>query len=450
MAAAYVPATDACDRKRRVFQCPAMPSKVFISYRRDDARYQARDIYEAFSRVLPREHVFMDVDTIAPGANFRKVLRGWVNECEVLLALIGPNWLNATDPKTKDRRLNNPSDFVRIEIGEALARGIPVVPVLIDDAPLPDIDLLPDDLKELVNRQAEFVEYRTFDSDCERLIRKLKLTEQSAQAAPTNPVVASPPIAPVDARVVQGAVGRRQVRWGWIGAAIAVGVTIAYIGVNNIAIPPGWRGSPNAVSEAGSADEQARAEDKRRADEQAKAEEDRKRAAASRGGGPAAAESKPKADSDRSPSWPAGLLPPDIELTIDARQPKGTPYKNALDGKLMISFEASGQWVAIPDSDKNSTIPAGPVDATGYKTRGGPLTQDNLLCPNYPLGALVVTADDGECLAGPGRIRLILKPQQIVHFVMNDVVDKSYAENPYYYYDDNSGNLNVKITLFPQ
>jgi Hsp70 protein len=132
-------------------------------------------IHVAFCKAIPSDHVFMDVDSIQPGANFRKTIKGWVEECEVLLALIGPGWLDARDPKTNRRRLDSKSDFVRIEIGEALARGIPVVPVLLDDAEMPDVDLLPEDLKELVDRQAEFVEYRTFDADVERLIRKLGL-----------------------------------------------------------------------------------------------------------------------------------------------------------------------------------------------------------------------------------------------------------------------------------
>jgi formylglycine-generating enzyme required for sulfatase activity len=200
-----------------------MPSKVFISYRRDDTKYQARDIHDAFCRVLPRDHVFMDVATIPPGANFRQVLRGWVDQCEVLLALIGPGWLNATDPKSKGRRLDNPSDLVRIEIGEALACGIPVVPVLIDGVPMPDIDLLPDDLKELVNRQAEFVEYRNFVVDVERLIRKLGLTEGP----------------------------RRQVRWNWIGAIAAV-LIAAYFVAHYIGIPVWWpdAAKPRADKEA--------------------------------------------------------------------------------------------------------------------------------------------------------------------------------------------------------
>jgi hypothetical protein len=155
-----------------------MVAKVFISYRRDDARWQARNIHEVFCKVLSAEHVFMDISSIRPGDNFRKILSDWVAKCDVLLALIGPGWINATDPNTGLRRLDNPSDFVRIEIGEALARDIPVVPVLLDSTPLPDIGMLPDDLKGLVDRQAEFVEYRTFDADVERLIKKLGLAQQ--------------------------------------------------------------------------------------------------------------------------------------------------------------------------------------------------------------------------------------------------------------------------------
>jgi TIR domain len=170
----------------------AMARKVFISYRRDDTRYQAHRIHTAFCKTIPSDHVFMDVDSIPPGENFRKILEEWVNQCEVLLALIGPGWIDARDMKTKGRRLDNKNDFVRIEIGEALARNIPVVPVLIDDAPMPDVDLLPDDLKELVDRQAVFVEYRTFDADVERLIRKLRLSQDigprsdNLAAAPQN------------------------------------------------------------------------------------------------------------------------------------------------------------------------------------------------------------------------------------------------------------------------
>lgn len=137
--------------------------KIFISYRSHDSRWQARMIYDALLRVLPRERLFMDIDSIPPGADFVEILEGWVGACEIMLALIGAGQIGAADPKTGRRRLDNPHDFVRIEIREALKRGIPVVPVLLDDTSMPDADELPDDLRSLVRRQAEFVQFRTFD-----------------------------------------------------------------------------------------------------------------------------------------------------------------------------------------------------------------------------------------------------------------------------------------------
>ncbi|MFY9644138.1 MAG: toll/interleukin-1 receptor domain-containing protein, partial [Terriglobales bacterium] len=150
---------------------------IFISYRRQDTRYQARFIRDAFVRRVGAENVFMDVDSIPLGVNYRKFLKEWVDRCDVLLALIGPDWIDVTNPDTGIRRLEDINDFVRIEIAEALARQIPVVPVLLDGARLPMADQLPDDLKELCERQAEYVEYRTFDEDVERLIKKLQLQQ---------------------------------------------------------------------------------------------------------------------------------------------------------------------------------------------------------------------------------------------------------------------------------
>jgi chemotaxis protein histidine kinase CheA len=150
-----------------------MAGKIFISYRRDDSRYQAQRIYEAFLRGLPRENIFMDVDAIPLGVNFAKVLEGWLEQCDVLLVLMGAGWANSTDSKTGRRRLDNQKDFVRVEIRAALTRDIPVVPVLLDGAELPEEAELPDDIKGLLNRNAEFIEYRTFDADVQRLIRKL-------------------------------------------------------------------------------------------------------------------------------------------------------------------------------------------------------------------------------------------------------------------------------------
>jgi hypothetical protein len=81
--------------------------------------------------------------------------------------------------------LEDSNDYVRIEIGAALARGIPVVAVLIDGTPIPDETLLPNDLKELTRRQTQLVEFRTFEVDVERLIRKLGLNQVVGRTDPS-------------------------------------------------------------------------------------------------------------------------------------------------------------------------------------------------------------------------------------------------------------------------
>ncbi len=144
-----------------------MTRKIFISYRRDSAQYQAGLIMTALRKVLPVDNVFMDVDSIPLGRDFKSTLKGWVDECEIMLALISPGWAEVIDPATGKRRLENPNDFVRIEVAAGLARGIPVVPIILDKAELPKKANLPRDLRALVDRQAEFVRFwhglQTFD-----------------------------------------------------------------------------------------------------------------------------------------------------------------------------------------------------------------------------------------------------------------------------------------------
>jgi hypothetical protein len=101
-------------------------AKVFISYRREDSKWPARQLYNSFLRRLPHGQVFIDIDSIPPGADF-EILEHQVEECEIVLALIGPGWIGNTDAKTGRRRLDDPKDFVRIEICAALSRGIPVL-----------------------------------------------------------------------------------------------------------------------------------------------------------------------------------------------------------------------------------------------------------------------------------------------------------------------------------
>jgi hypothetical protein len=233
-----------------------MPSKVFISYRRDSARWQAREIYRALKQVLPSDHVFMDVDSIPVGVDFVEYLEGWVDRCDIMLALIGAEWADAIDPKTGRRRLENAHDFMRIEVRKGLARGIPVVPILLDGATIPDPEQLPDDLQRLIRRNAEFIDHRTIEPDVERLIKKLGLTGQSIQRAFKTQVVAGPvtlvddPSRAEDHMKLTGRQPKesktqlnrlkftvRQVRWGWIGL-MAAAVLVIWPGSTRITIDP--------------------------------------------------------------------------------------------------------------------------------------------------------------------------------------------------------------------
>ena len=110
-----------------------MAGKIFINYRRDDSIGMAGRLHDRLSQTFGRDKVFLDVDHIPAGADFVAYLDSQVAECNVVLVVIGPNWLNAKD-ESGERRLDNPEDFVTIEIVAALARDIRVIPVLVDGA----------------------------------------------------------------------------------------------------------------------------------------------------------------------------------------------------------------------------------------------------------------------------------------------------------------------------
>ena len=148
-------------------------AKVFICYRRNDAGHAAGRVHDRLEQELGRDLLFMDVDAIPLGADFTKILREEVARCGVLLAVIGPDWLDVRDDDG-NRRLENPNDFVRIEIAAALQRDIPVIPILLNGARIPKADQLPDDLKELASRNGLDVRHASFQSDIERLVRGLK------------------------------------------------------------------------------------------------------------------------------------------------------------------------------------------------------------------------------------------------------------------------------------
>jgi hypothetical protein len=154
---------------------------IFISYRRDDSEGQAGRLYDDLIRQFGEGSVFMDVAAIEPGFDFRKVIDESVSSCGVLLALIGPAWLDAKD-ETGRRRLDDALDFVRLETAAALKRDIPVVPVLVAKARMPRAEQLPDDLKELAYRNGVELTHARWDADVQVLAKALQRHMNNAPA----------------------------------------------------------------------------------------------------------------------------------------------------------------------------------------------------------------------------------------------------------------------------
>ena len=149
-----------------------MRGKIFISYRRDDSASLALGIYQFLERQFGRNNVFIDVDMQA-GAKFPDLLERRLGECKILLALIGPRWLDARDD-AGNRRLDDPNDWVRLEIARALKRGITVIPVRVEGANLPKKSTSPADIQRLLDNQAAVVTTAGFRNEMAGLAHDIR------------------------------------------------------------------------------------------------------------------------------------------------------------------------------------------------------------------------------------------------------------------------------------
>jgi hypothetical protein len=165
---------------------------IFISYRREETAAYAGRLYDRLSDRFGEERVFMDVDSIAIGVDFARAVIDAVSRCDILLALIGREWSSVTDSNGK-RRIDNPDDFVRVEIETALQRDIRVVPVLVEAAILPQADDLPPSLRALTRRQALELSHAGFRSEVTRLVAAVDQVleadaNRSTEAPKTSPL----------------------------------------------------------------------------------------------------------------------------------------------------------------------------------------------------------------------------------------------------------------------
>ncbi|MEO0602254.1 MAG: toll/interleukin-1 receptor domain-containing protein [Myxococcota bacterium] len=162
---------------------PTRDNWIYLSYRRGDARW-AGQLHEALTNRFGGTAVFSDVASIGIGQDFRETLFDAVRQAEIVLALIGPAWMDGID---------EPSDFVRLELAEALRRNETVIPVLLGDTPMPADEELPRELRELTTFQAVRVSNERFGRDLAGLVSRLELgtsfEESSARKSPRRKAV---------------------------------------------------------------------------------------------------------------------------------------------------------------------------------------------------------------------------------------------------------------------
>jgi TonB family protein len=160
-------------------------SGIFVSYRRSDSQGEAGRLFDDLVKHFGEDTVFMDVSAIEAGRDFRKAIEEGVTKCGVLLVMIGPEWLDAKN-EHGGQRLQDPSDFVRIETVSALKRDIPVVPVLVRGAKMPSPEQLPEELRELGYRNCIELTHARWKSDIHLLVEALRRSLPVTPSPGTN------------------------------------------------------------------------------------------------------------------------------------------------------------------------------------------------------------------------------------------------------------------------
>jgi formylglycine-generating enzyme required for sulfatase activity len=159
-----------------------MAGKIFINYRRGDDPGSAQALFARLEQAFSPEQLFMDVANIEPGLDFVRVLKEQIEQCDVMISVIGKNWINARD-EYGARRLDNSNDFVRVELEVALEQDKRVIPVLVGHAPMPSAEQLPEGLKPLARRNAVRLAHESFRADVQALIATLQRALKEAEAA---------------------------------------------------------------------------------------------------------------------------------------------------------------------------------------------------------------------------------------------------------------------------
>lgn len=157
--------------------------RIYVSYRRSDSLGFAGRISDRLAAHFGTENIFTDTDSIPPGADFRQTLNAEIGRCDVMLALMGHDWVSSVDSEGR-RRVDNPGDFIRAELETALAQSLPIVPVIVDGAGMPPANSLPESIQPIAYRNAAAIRQDPdFHRDVDRLIEGI---ESLVQRSPSR------------------------------------------------------------------------------------------------------------------------------------------------------------------------------------------------------------------------------------------------------------------------
>lgn len=190
-------------------------AEIFLSYRRSDDPAATKLLQERLTSTFGDRAIFYDVETIPQGEDFVSFIDRTIRECKVVLVMIGPRWLDAGD--ARGRRLDQPNDAVRTEIETALRLRKKVIPVLVNDTPMPNEDDLPVTIAALHRQNAAPLHTNQyFRPDMDRLIATLA----QAGVGPTFPTVGS-----------QAGGGRGGISGRWLAGLLSIPLVIFLVGV---------------------------------------------------------------------------------------------------------------------------------------------------------------------------------------------------------------------------
>lgn len=141
---------------------------IFISYRVQDTAGETGRLVDDLKQHFADDQLFMDIDNLEPGVEFPEVIEKYLLTCQVMLVIIGPNWIGNRNNGTA--RINDPNDWIRMEVSSALQRKILIIPILVDGASFPKEEELPPEIRPLLNRQSYELSNKRWQYDTDRLI----------------------------------------------------------------------------------------------------------------------------------------------------------------------------------------------------------------------------------------------------------------------------------------